>query len=319
MPFAMLEVSFSLNYNLGKWELNKLKSGFVHLLGKSNVGKSTFINRIIGDKVTITSEKPQTTRNRVKCIYNQDDAQVVFLDTPGIHEPENSLGSYLVEEARKGIKGSDLLIYMVEPWKKVLNDEQPFFRKIAGQDVDVVLLVNKVDIHSPAEIAKTLEAYEEEGIFEEYVPISALTGDGVDSALQVIINYLPEGERLFPQEMVTDKPLDFLISELVREKIYKLTYEELPYSVATQTRSYKKRETEDLFEAYVDIYVVRNSQKGIIIGEKGKKIKQIGRRAREDLEKLVGSKVYLDLKVKVSKNWNRKTETIESLTGFENE
>lgn len=197
--------------------------------------------------------------------------------------------------------------------------EAPFFRKIAGQDADVLLLVNKVDIHSPAEIAKTLEAYEEEGIFEEYIPISALTGDGVDAALQVIINYLPEGERLFPRDMVTDKPLDFLISELVREKIYKLTYEELPYSVATRTRSYKRRESEDLFEAYVDIYVVRNSQKGIIIGEKGKKIKQIGRRAREDLEKLVGSKVYLDLKVKVSKNWNRKTETVESLTGFENE
>ena len=296
-----------------------MKSGFVHLLGKSNVGKSTFVNRIIGEKVSITSDKPQTTRNRISCIYNREDAQVVFLDTPGIHKPENSLGSYLVEEAKKGVKGSDLILYMVEPWEEIPDDERSLLKKISGQEEDVFLLVNKVDIHSPEEIAKTLEAYEGVGIFSEYIPISALTGDGVDIVLNKIIEYLPEGKRLFPEEVSTDKPLGFLMSELVREKVYDLTYEELPYSVATRTKSFERREEEDLLEVYIDIFVVRDSQKGIVIGKGGEKIKEIGRRAREDLEKLTGSKIYLDLKVKVAKNWNRKSDSVESLVGFDTE
>lgn len=296
-----------------------MKSGFVHLLGKSNVGKSTFVNTIIGDKVSITSEKPQTTRNRINCIYNREDAQIVFLDTPGIHKPDNPLGSYLVEEARKGIKGSDLILYMVEPWGEVPDDERPFLKKIASQEGDVFLLVNKVDIHSPGEIARTLESYEELGIFAEYIPISALTGDGIDLVLDEIIDYLPEGARLFPEGISTDKPLGFLMSELVREKVYELTYEELPYSVATRTKSFERRENEDLVEVYIDIFVVRRSQKGIIIGSNGDKIKEIGKRARKDLEKMLGSKVYLDLKVKVAKNWNKKSDSVESLTGFDTE
>jgi len=296
-----------------------LKSGFVHLLGKSNVGKSTFINKVVGDKVSITSDKPQTTRNRIKCIYNREDAQVIFLDTPGIHRPENPLGSHLVDEAKKGVKGSDIILYMVEPWGEVPEDERPFLKKIAGQKETAILLVNKVDIHSPEEIARTLEAYEREEIFDEYVPISALTGDGVDVALDEIVSYLPEGERLFPEDTSTDKPLGFLMAELVREKVYELTYEELPYSVATRTRSYEWREDEDLVEIYIDIYVVRKSQKGIIIGQDGKKIKEIGKRARKDLESLVGSRVYLDLKVKVAKNWNRNSDSVETLAGFDSD
>lgn len=294
-----------------------MKSGFVHLLGKSNVGKSTFINRVIGDKVSITSDKPQTTRNRIKCIHNRDDAQVVFLDTPGVHEPENSLGDYLVNEAKKGIKGSDLLLYMVEPWEEIPPDEKSYLKKIAGQDEPAILLVNKVDVHSPAEIAKTLEAYEKEDVFEEYIPISALTGDGVDIAMEEIVSYLPEGRKLFPEETTTDKPLSFLMSEIVREKVYELTYEELPYSVETRTKSYEERDDKDLIEVYVDIFVVRGSQKGIIIGQDGEKIKRIGQRAREDLERLLGNQVYLDLKVKVAKNWNSDQDSVESLTGFE--
>lgn len=296
-----------------------MKSGFVHLLGKSNVGKSTFINKVVGDKVSITSDKPQTTRNRIKCIYNREDAQVIFLDTPGIHRPENPLGSHLVDEAKKGVKGSDIILYMVEPWGEVPEDERPFLKKIAGQKETAILLVNKVDIHSPEEIARTLEAYEREEIFDEYVPISALTGDGVDVALDEIVSYLPEGERLFPEDTSTDKPLGFLMAELVREKVYELTYEELPYSVATRTRSYEWREDEDLVEIYIDIYVVRKSQKGIIIGQDGKKIKEIGKRARKDLESLVGSRVYLDLKVKVAKNWNRNSDSVETLAGFDSD
>ena len=296
-----------------------MKSGFVHLLGKSNVGKSTFINRVIGEKVSITSDKPQTTRNRVKCIYNRDDAQVVFLDTPGVHKPENSLGDYLVDEARKGIKGSDLLLYMVEPWGEVPGEEKPYLKRISDQGETAILLVNKVDVHSPDEIAKTLEAYEKEDVFEEYVPISALTGDGVDIALDEIVSYLPEGRKLFPEDTTTDKPLSFLMSEIVREKVYELTYEELPYSVETRTKSYEEREDKDLIEVYVDIFVVRGSQKGIIIGQDGEKIKRIGQRAREDLERLLGNQVYLDLKVKVAKNWNRDQDSVESLTGFDDD
>lgn len=283
------------------------------------MGKSTFINRVIGEKVSITSDKPQTTRNRVKCIYNRDDAQVVFLDTPGVHKPENSLGDYLVDEARKGIKGSDLLLYMVEPWGEVPGEEKPYLKRISDQGETAILLVNKVDVHSPDEIAKTLEAYEKEDVFEEYVPISALTGDGVDIALDEIVSYLPEGRKLFPEDTTTDKPLSFLMSEIVREKVYELTYEELPYSVETRTKSYEEREDKDLIEVYVDIFVVRGSQKGIIIGQDGEKIKRIGQRAREDLERLLGNQVYLDLKVKVAKNWNRDQDSVESLTGFDDD
>lgn len=296
-------------------DMSNFKSGFVNLLGRTNVGKSTFINGLIGEKVSITSEKPQTTRNRIRCIYEDDRAQIVFLDTPGLHRPTGALGKHLVKEARKGLKGADLLVYMVEPRDEISPEDRDFFRKLKGVDSPKMLLVNKVDINSPADIAETLKAYEEEDLFDEYVPISALTGDGVDIALDRLVDLLPEGGRLFPEGTKTDKPISFLVSEYVREKVFRLTYEELPYSVATQTRYVKEREDEDLTEIGVDIYVVRKSQKGIIIGKNGNMIKKIGVRARKDLQRMLGTKIYLDLKVKVSKNWNRREQQVKRLGG----
>ncbi len=285
------------------------------MLGRTNVGKSTFINRLVGEKVSITSQKPQTTRNRIRCIYEDETAQIVFLDTPGLHKPTGVLGEHLVKEARKGLKGADVLIYMVEPWGEVPEVDENFLRKLAGIDLPRILLVNKVDVNSPADIAETLKAYEDAVIFDEYVPISALTGDGVDIALERLTDLLPAGERLFPEGTTTDKPTSFLVSEYVREKIFRLTYEELPYSVATQTRYIKEREDEDLTEMGVDVFVVRKSQKGIIIGKSGKMIKKIGVRARKDLERMLGTKIYLDLKVKVSKNWNKREQEVKRLGG----
>lgn len=301
-----------LKYN---YIMSELKAGFVNLLGRTNVGKSTFINGIVGEKVSITSEKPQTTRNRIRCIFENDGAQLVFLDTPGLHKPAGALGKHLVEEARKGLKGGDVLVYMVEPWGEIPKEDRNFLRKFETVQGPKILLVNKVDIYSPPEIAETLSAYEEKGIFDEFIPISALTGDGVGIALDKMVEFAPPGERLFPEGTTTDKPLSYLVSEYVREKVFKLTYEEVPYSVATKTRYMTERQDEDLTEIGVDIYVVRESQKGIIIGENGEMIKKIGVRARKDLEKMIGTKIYLDLKVKVSKNWNRKKNEIEKLGG----
>ncbi len=295
--------------------MSEFRAGFVNLLGRTNVGKSTFINRVLGQKVSITSRKPQTTRNRITCIFEAENAQIVFLDTPGFHEPSGTLGKYIVKQARKGLKGADVIVYMVEPWGKVDEKEESFLHKVEGVNCPKMLLVNKIDVHSLQDTAETLRAYEDQEVFQEFVPISARTGDGVEIAIEQMVQSLPAGDRLFPKGTTIDKPLSFLVSEFVREKVFNLTYEELPYSVETMTRYIDEREDKNLIEMAVDMYVVRKSQKGIIIGKNGSMIKEIGVQAREDLEKMLGKKVYLDLKVKVSKNWNKKSKKVEWLTG----
>ena len=298
----------------------KIKSGFVNLIGPSNVGKSTFVNRVLGEKISIVSDKPQTTRNRVRCIYNDSERQIVFLDTPGLHKPQDKLGKELVHRARKSLKGADLLVYMTEPERDTISGpERTVLDELKRLDVPKLFLLNKIDIFSPEEIALSLDEFGKMEIFDEYIPISALKGNGVNLAMDRITDYLPEGERMFPPDMETDKPLEFLVSQFVREKVYDFTYREIPYCVAVETKSIEEGDEGELVKIYVDIFVVRDSQKGILIGKGGKMIKKIGKEARKDISEFLGCKVYLDLKVKVKKNWNRDIEKISSFLSSEKE
>ncbi len=279
------------------------KSGIVAVVGKTNVGKSTFINSLIGRKMVIVSDKPQTTRNRIRCILTTDEAQIVFVDTPGLHRPINKLSEALVKEAMRALAGIDELVYMTEPTGGIDPFDEQVMPKIKELPCPKILIVNKIDLAKGNKLPETLLAYDSLGIFQEIVPISCARGTNLDRALQVIIKYLPEGEPLFPEGMPTDRPLEFVIAELIREKIYHYTYQEIPYSTAVVVEEIREREDKPLIEIYATIYVAKDSQKAIVIGKGGQKLKEIGRAARLEIENLLGKKVYLALQVKVKKNW----------------
>jgi len=267
------------------------------------VGKSTFINSLIGRKMVIVSDKPQTTRNRIRCVLTTDSAQIVFVDTPGLHKPVNKLSEALVKEAMRALAGIDELVYMTEPSGGIDPFDEQVMPRIKELPCPKILLVNKIDLAKGNQLPETLLAYDSLGIFQEIVPISCSRGKNLDRALQVIIRYLPEGEPLFPEGMPTDKPLEFIIAELIREKIYHFTYQEIPYSTAVVVEEIREREDKPLIEIYATIYVAKDSQKAIVIGRKGQKLKEIGRAARLEIEALLGKQVYLALQVKVKKNW----------------
>ncbi len=267
------------------------------------MGKSTFINSLIGRKMVIVSDKPQTTRNRIRCVLTTDSAQIVFVDTPGLHKPVNKLSEALVKEAMRALAGIDELVYMTEPSGGIDPFDEQVMPRIKELPCPKILLVNKIDLAKGNQLPETLLAYDSLGIFQEIVPISCSRGKNLDRALQVIIQYLPEGEPLFPEGMPTDKPLEFIIAELIREKIYHFTYQEIPYSTAVVVEEIREREDKPLIEIYATIYVAKDSQKAIVIGRKGQKLKEIGRAARLEIEALLGKQVYLALQVKVKKNW----------------
>jgi GTP-binding protein Era len=280
-----------------------MKSGFVGVLGQTNVGKSTFINMILGKKVLIVSEKIQTTRNRIRCIYNDEESQIIFVDTPGLHRPVNKLSKYLLHQAYGALQGLDLILYMVEPWGEVQEYDRKIFARLKDMNTPAILLVNKIDLAKGGQVPETLKSYGELGLFKELVPISCKEGINLGLALQLVKKYLPEGPPYFPQDELTDRSEEFLIAEFVREQIFKLTFQEVPYSAAVEVVELREREEDHLIEIYADIYVARESQKGILIGKGGRMIREIGRRAREEIERLLGAHVYLDLRVKVRKDW----------------
>lgn len=291
-----------------------MKAGVVHVLGQANVGKSTFINAVVGDKVSITSNKPQTTRRRIRSVCNRDDSQIVFVDTPGLHKPVGKLGEHLLDEAREAFTGADVLVYIIEPWGEINDYDQKLIDQLNDLESPIILLVNKVDIYSKQDVVETLDLYGDLDLFEEYVPLSSLRGENVDTAVKLIVDRLPEGPPLFSEDQQLAEPEEFLISEYVREKVYQLTEQEIPYSVAVKTESIRRRD-DGLMEVTANIYVAEKSQKGILIGKNGQMIKDIGSRAREDVQQLLGEKVYLDLRVKVSKKWNKREGAIESFSG----
>ncbi|ABS23253.1 GTPase Era [Bacillus cytotoxicus] len=290
------------------------KSGFVSIIGRPNVGKSTFLNRIIGQKIAIMSDKPQTTRNKVQGVYTENDAQVIFIDTPGIHKPKHKLGDFMVKMAQTTLKEVDIVLFMVNAAEGFGRGEEYIIEKLKETRQPVFLVINKIDQVHPEKLLELIDQYRNLYEFAEIVPISALEGNNVEALIGAIKKYLPEGPQYYPENQVTDHPERFIIAELIREKVLHLTREEVPHSVAVAIDAIQKREGGAVY-VNATIIVERPSQKGIIIGKQGKMLKEIGKRARFDIEALLGSKVFLEVWVKVQKDWRNKMSQLRDL-GF---
>lgn len=283
------------------------KSGFISIIGRPNVGKSTFLNRVIGQKIAIMSDKPQTTRNKVQGVLTTNDAQMIFIDTPGIHKPKHKLGDFMMKIAMNSLKEIDVILFMVSAEDGFGRGEEFIIEKLQGLSTPVFLIINKIDTVHPDELLDIIDQYRVKYDFAEIIPISALEGNNVDRLLQQLKSYLEEGPQYYPADQVTDHPERFIITELIREKALHLTREEIPHSIAVVIEKIEERDDQNLIDVMAAIIVERNSQKGIVIGKQGKMLKEIGKRAREDIEHLLGSKVYLELWVKVQKDWRNKS------------
>lgn len=287
------------------------KSGFVSIIGAPNVGKSTLLNRILGQKIAITSAKPQTTRNRIMGICHLPQAQLIFLDTPGIHRGKGVLNKRMVEVAMQVLADADLAILMIDGAGQGGNPDKMILQALRKEGVPVILAMNKVDLIKKKMVLPLIDRWRSAYPFEAIIPISALQGIQVDELVSEMIKLLPEGPRYYPEENLTDVSQRFIAAEVVREKVFRLTGDEIPYSVAVVVESFKERVDKDLVEIYATIYVERQSQKPIIIGKKGKMLKQIGEYARKDIEQMVGRKVFLRLWVQVRKNWTKDEKIIK--------
>lgn len=279
------------------------KSGFVSIIGRPNVGKSTLLNAILGEKIAIVSPKPQTTRNRIRGIKNVEDAQIIFLDTPGIHYAKGYLNEFMVKEAISAIQDVDVIVYIVEASKTLGKDDSLIIDNLRRIKSPAILGINKTDITRKENILPLIAEYSKLYTFKEIIPISAIRGEGIEALLKIVAKLLPEGPKYFPEDILTDLPERFIVAEIVREKIFKLTRQEIPYSTAVVIDSFK--ENPKIVSISATINVERDSQKGIIIGKGGKMLKEIGTLARIDIEKLLGAKVYLELFVKVEKDWTK--------------
>jgi GTP-binding protein Era len=287
------------------------KSGFVTVVGRPNVGKSTLLNKLMGYKILIESNKPQATRNSIQCVFNDERGQVVFLDTPGIHKPHHLLGESLVASAKRALNDVDLILFMVEPDSKIGPGDLYIAELLKDTDIPVVLVLNKIDQSSQNDIILVLNSWSEHFKFDEYIPISALTNENLDRLKDLIFSYLDEGPMYYPDDVITDRPEEFVVTEMIREKVFNNTHEEIPYSVAVDLRDYDEEDGKMYIAA--DIIVERDSQKGIIIGKQGSMLKKIGREARKDIEDLLATKVYLDLHVRHKKNWRNKNNLLKEL------
>lgn len=292
-----------------------MKSGFITIIGRPNVGKSTLLNSIIGEKVAITSNKPQTTRNAIQGIYNDIDAQMVFVDTPGIHKPKYKLGEFMNKESYNTLSDIDIVLFMVDSSKKLGPGDKFILEKLKNIKVPVFLLLNKVDIIKKESLFQMIEEYNKLYDFKEIIPLSALKRDNLDDLIKTIKLYLKEGIKYYEDDMYTDKSINFMICELVREKVLRLTREEVPHSVTCVIENYEDNKTS--IHINVLIIVERVGTKKILVGHNGKMIKQIGIDARGEIENLTGKKVYLELFVKVVKNWREKEKYLAEF-GYDN-
>lgn len=283
--------------------MKKFYSGFVSLIGRPNVGKSTLMNCLIGEKIAITSHKPQTTRNKITSILTKDDFQCVFLDTPGIHKPKSKLGEYMVRSAETTFGEVDLVLMLIEPTTEIQPMDQYVLERIKNVKTPVVLVINKIDTVERDTLLEVIAAYSKLHDFAEVVPISAMKDRNTDELLRVIKKYLPEGPQYFPEDMVTDQPERQIVSEIIREKALYLLQDEVPHGIAVEIMSMKKRPEQDIVDIEATIYCERESHKGIIIGKQGSMLKRIGSTARYDMQRLLGSPIYLQLWVKVKKDW----------------
>jgi GTPase len=287
------------------------RSGYVSIIGRPNVGKSTLLNTLLGQKIAIVSEKPQTTRNRLLGIKNLENAQIIFIDTPGLHTPRTLLGKTMVRSAREALAEIDLVVFVTDPGGR-LNQDEPVIEYLKDAGKPVIFLINKIDLVKPPELLPLIDAYGKCFPFREIIPVSALKGKGIDILLEKIPDYLPEGPKYYPGDIVTDQMERFMAAEIIREKIMGKTTEEVPHSVAVDVQNWVERE-DGLVEIGANIYVEREGQKGIIIGEKGKMLKDIGMLARRDIERLLGTRVFLQLWVKVKKGWRDDKKVLNEL------
>lgn len=290
------------------------RSGFVALVGRPNVGKSTLLNKLVGQKVAIMSDKPQTTRHKIHSVLSRNEAQIVFLDTPGIHKPRHKLGEHLVDVALGALKEVDVVLFLVEATGPPGTGDQYIAEQLKNINTPVFLLLNKIDLVKKTELLELINGYKDLVPFAEVVPVSALAGENVDRLIETVIKYLPEGPQYYPADMITDRPERFIMGEIIREKVLHLTSEEIPHSVAVVVENIEQRNSGTIALSAV-IYTERDSQKAIIIGKGGSMLKEVGKRARQEIENLLGSKVYLELWVKVKKDWRNKMADLKNF-GF---
>lgn len=281
----------------------KFNSGFVSLVGRPNVGKSTLMNQLVGEKIAIISPKPQTTRNKIQTILTREEFQAIFIDTPGIHKPKHKLGNYMVKAAETTLNEVDLVLMLVEPMERVLEADKYVIERLKGIKTPVILVINKIDTVEKSKILTVTDVYKELYDFMEIVPVSAMEGENCPHLMDVIRKYLPEGPMYFPEDMITDQPERQIASEIIREKTLQLLQDEIPHGIAVEVTAMKKRSDKDLVDVEATVFCERESHKGIVIGKQGAMLKKIGTRARHDISALLGSPINLQLWVKVKKDW----------------
>lgn len=279
------------------------KSGFIGIIGRPNVGKSTLLNGIMGEKIAITTHKPQTTRNRIMGIRNMDNGQLIFLDTPGIHKASTPLNQYMVTAAMDTFRSADVLLLIVEASAGVHHYDDAIIHSLKNIRLPVILTINKIDLVQRKAVLPVMDAFQKLFSFVDIIPISALTGDGISILVEHIWALLPEGPRYFPEDMMTDRTERFIAAEIIREKITLLAHQEIPYSIAVMVDSFKEDEEKNLIRIQATINVAKDSQKGILIGKKGSMLKEIGKRSRMEMEKFFASRIYLELFVRVQRDW----------------
>jgi GTP-binding protein Era len=292
------------------------KSGYVALLGVANVGKSTLMNQILQEKISITSPRAQTTRNRILGIVTRPESQMIFIDTPGIHRAKDQFNEILMQTALSTLQEVDVICFLIEAGEADREVNQFALQFLDSVATPVVLAINKIDLVHKAELLPIIDRYRGLREFQAIVPISALKRDGIHELVQVLVNLLPEGPRYYPEEYVTDQPERFLVAELIREKVFHLAHQEIPYAVAVTIEKFTEDQEGNRIEIEASIHVERDSQKGILIGKSGQMLKQIGQQARRDIERLLGCHVYLGLFVRVQKNWRKDPRALVRF-GFE--
>lgn len=290
------------------------RSGFVAIVGRPNVGKSTLMNSMVGEKIAIISDKPQTTRNRIQCVLTRSNYQIIFIDTPGIHKPKNRLGEYMVQVARSALEEVDVVLFIVDIWEGIGSGDRFIAEELRKVKTPVILAANKVDrVESIENARKIAEDFCAWGDFNEVILVSALEGTNLDRLESTIASYLPEGPKYYPDDMITDQPERFIVAELIREKALELLEEEVPHGIGVEITSFKEREDKNIIDIYATIYCEKKSHKGIIIGKGGSMLREIGTRARHDIERLLGTHVYLELWVKVRENWRNNVVDLKNL------
>lgn len=290
-----------------------MKSGFVSLIGRPNVGKSTLLNSLINAKIAITSNKAQTTRNIIQGVYNEEDTQIVFVDTPGIHKPESKLGRILNKQSFSLMRDVDAVLFVVDASTNLGGGDKYIMESLKNANAPVILVLNKIDKISDEQLLLTIAAYKDLFPFADVVPVSGLKHDNIDTLVKVIKKYLKDDVKYFDDDTITSNSIYFMISELVREKLLYLTIEEVPHSITCVTTNYEEKS--DIVNISVDIIVDRDSIKKIVIGKKGARLKEVGILARKDIEEMLGKKVYLELYVKTIKKWREKDKLLHEL-GF---